>query len=142
MRPFHLAFPVVDLEKTRDFYCNILGCDIGRESAGKWIDFDLYGHQMSAHLRPTSLNSNDDSCGAVDGDAVPIPHFGVVLTMVQWRELAERLKAAEGIKWVLEPKVRFEGQAGEQATFFILDPSGNALEFKGFGSDEGIFASK
>lgn len=139
IRPFHLAFPVTDLDATRAFYRDVLGCSIGREDPGKWVDFDLHGHQMSAHLRPGPMVSGG---GAVDGDAVPIPHFGVVLTMEQWRALQDRLKGAgEAVRWVLEPKIRFEGQPGEQATLFILDPSGNALEFKGFASDEGIFAT-
>jgi uncharacterized protein len=138
IRPFHLAFPVTDLEATRVFYRDILGCRIGREDAGRWIDFDLFGHQLSAHLRPASLGNIDS--GAVDGDAVPIPHFGVVLTMEQWRALAGRLEANGQTDWVLRPKIRFEGQPGEQATLFIRDPSGNPLEFKGFASDEGLFA--
>ena len=136
-RPFHLAFPVTDLEATRTFYRDVLGCGLGREDPGNWIDFDLYGHQMSAHLRPHSLAGTET--GVVGGDAVPIPHFGVVLTMDQWTELAERLKAHADTRWVLEPKVRFKGEPGEQATMFILDPSGNPLEFKGFASDAAIF---
>lgn len=139
VRPFHLAFPVTDLEQTRTFYRDVMGCDIGREDPGKWIDFDLYGHQLSAHLRPNGLGGSDS--GAVDGDAVPIPHFGVVLTMDQWKVLADRLRADASTRWVLEPKIRFEGQPGEQATLFILDPSGNPLEFKGFASDDGLFKS-
>lgn len=139
VRPFHLAFPVTDLEQTRTFYRDVMGCNIGREDPGKWIDFDLYGHQLSAHLRPNGLGGSDS--GAVDGDAVPIPHFGVVLTTDQWKALAGRLRADSATRWVLEPKIRFEGQPGEQATLFILDPSGNALEIKGFASDEGLFQS-
>ncbi|MEW5420356.1 VOC family protein [Amorphus sp. 3PC139-8] len=138
-RPFHLAFPVTDLEETRTFYRDVLGCGIGREDPGHWIDFDLYGHQMSAHLRPTSLAG--DETGVVGGDAVPIPHFGVVLTMEQWTALADRLKANPDTRWVLEPKVRFKGETGEQATLFVLDPSGNPLEFKGFASDDALFQS-
>lgn len=137
-RPFHLAFPVTDLDLTRSFYRDVLGCAIGREDPGKWVDFDLYGHQLSAHLRPRGMNGSET--GAVDGDAVPIPHFGVVLRMDQWRQLADRLRAAGDVVWVLEPKIRFEGQPGEQATLFIKDPSGNAIEFKGFASDDGLFA--
>ncbi|HWJ87109.1 MAG TPA: VOC family protein [Pelagibacterium sp.] len=137
VRPFHLAFPVTDLEATRTFYRDVMGCRIGREKPGHWVDFDLYGHQLSAHLRPQGLG--DSETGTVDGDAVPIPHFGVVLRMDQWTALADRLKADPGTRWVLEPKIRFEGQPGEQGTMFILDPSGNPLEFKGFASDEGIF---
>ncbi|MDX5592366.1 VOC family protein [Pseudovibrio sp. SPO723] len=138
-RPFHLAFPVTDLDSTKRFYHDVLGCTVGRESPGKWVDFDLFGHQMSAHLRPQSFALNAGS-GAVDGDAVPIPHFGVVLTMEQWHALAERLKQFPEVSWILKPKVRFQGEPGEQGTFFISDPSGNALEFKGFQSDEQIFA--
>ncbi|SDR17931.1 VOC family protein [Pseudovibrio sp. Tun.PSC04-5.I4] len=138
-RPFHLAFPVDDLAKTKVFYMDILGCQQGRELADKWVDFDLYGHQMSAHLRAKS-QINLGITGNVDGDAVPVPHFGVVLEMGEWKALADRLKAAEGIDWLLEPKIRFEGKPGEQGTFFIKDPSGNALEFKAFASDSDIFA--
>ena len=140
IRPFHLAFPVKDLEATRRFYCDVMGCRQGREDR-TWIDFDLFGHQLSAHLRP-DMQAPSNECGSVDGDAVPIPHFGVVLTMPQWRELRDRLLQREHeVRWVLRPKIRFEGEPGEQATLFILDPSGNALEFKGFNSDDGIFAT-
>lgn len=139
MRPFHLAFPVTDLEATRRFYGEVMGCRIGREKAGAWIDFDLFGHQLSAHLRPAA--PSPEACGGVDGDIVPIPHFGVVLTMADWRGLAERLEADPETRWRLKPKVRFEGQAGEQATMFVLDPSGNALEFKAFADDAAIFAA-
>lgn len=139
MRPFHLAFPVTDLEATRRFYGEIMGCGIGREDPGRWIDFDLFGHQMSAHLRPAS--AEPEACGGVDGDAVPIPHFGVVLKMDDWKALAARLEAEPSIVWRLKPKIRFEGQPGEQATMFVMDPSGNALEFKGFSDDAQIFAA-
>lgn len=140
MRPFHLAFPVNDLAAAQDFYGRVLGCTAGR-STEAWADFDLYGHQLSAHLRPDWQGPGEGrGAGAVDGDAVPIPHFGVVLTMPQWHELRARLEGRDDIRWVLAPKVRFAGLPGEQATLFILDPSGNALEFKGFASDEGIFA--
>lgn len=139
MRPFHLAFPVTDLAATRAFYIGSLGCSEGR-SAPTWVDFELYGHQLSAHLRPGWRGAGADCAGAVDGDVVPIPHFGVVLDMAQWHELRLRLEAAEGIRWVLKPKIRFVGQPGEQATLFVLDPSDNALEFKGFARDESLFA--
>lgn len=139
MRPFHLAFPVTDLEATRTFYRDMLGCSIGREDPGRWIDFELFGHQLSAHLRPAA--AAPEACGGVDGDAVPIPHFGVVLTMDDWKSLAARLETEPSIEWRLKPKIRFEGQPGEQATLFVMDPSGNALEFKGFRDDEGIFAA-
>ena len=137
MTPFHLAFPVADLEETRRFYRDVLGCAIGRSSK-TWVDFDLFGHQMSAHLRPHAAAASRD--GQVDGVAVPIPHFGVVLLMEQWRELADRLEASDGIDWLEKPMVRFRGEPGEQATLFIRDPSGNALEFKGFRSLEQVFA--
>lgn len=137
MTPFHLAFPVDDLAATRAFYCDVLGCEPGRSSQ-TWFDFSLFGHQMSAHLR-TAENSAGNS-GAVDGKAVPIPHFGVVLLMDDWKALAARLEAAEGIDWIHKPMVRFVGEPGEQATLFIRDPSGNALEFKGFASLDAVFA--
>ncbi len=138
MKPFHLAFPVTDLDTTRHFYGEVLGCAMGR-SAPTWQDFDLFGHQMSAHLRPASTDGNRD--GKVDGKAVPIPHFGVVLDMESWEMLAARLKARADIEWLEEPQVRFVGEPGEQATLFIRDPSGNALEFKGFRSMESVFAT-
>ncbi|MGD9914441.1 MAG: VOC family protein [Rhizobiaceae bacterium] len=137
MTPFHLAFPVRDLDETRAFYGSVLGCAIGRSSA-TWVDFDLFGHQMSAHLRPSAAAAARD--GHVDGKAVPIPHFGVVLLMDDWQRLAEKLEAAPGIDWIERPMVRFRGEPGEQATLFIRDPSGNALEFKGFRSMEQVFA--
>ncbi len=137
MTPFHLAFPVRDLDETRRFYQDVLGCKIGRSSQ-TWVDFDLYGHQMSAHLRPTAGNADAD--GKVDGKAVPIPHFGVVLLMDAWRALADRLEANRDTDWLERPMIRFQGEPGEQATLFIRDPSGNALEFKGFSSLEQVFA--
>jgi uncharacterized protein len=135
-QPFHLAFPVHDLTAARAFYGGLLGCSEGR-SSDDWIDFDLYGHQIVAHLAP-------DECGhratsQVDGDAVPVRHFGVVLSLEAWERLAERLKAG-GTRFVIEPHVRFKGQVGEQATMFFLDPSGNALEFKAFGNPSQLFA--
>jgi uncharacterized protein len=138
--PFHLAFPIRDIEETRSFYRDVLGCAIGRESE-TWIDFDLFGHQMSGHVRPSARDAGAEGNGTVDGKAVPIPHFGAVLTMDEWRALAERLKGADGIDWLLEPQIRFEGQPGEQATLFIRDPSGNALEFKGFADMDAVFAA-
>lgn len=138
-RPFHLAFPILDIAQTKHFYCDILGCEQGRELEGKWVDFDLWGHQMSAHVRPEAFAEKPAS-GTVDGDLVPIPHFGVVLEMKEWRALADKLQAREDIDWIQHPKTRFEGQPGEQGTFFINDPSGNALEFKAFASDNDIFA--
>ena len=137
-RPFHLAFPVHDLAATRSFYAGTLGCPEGR-SAETWIDFDLYGHQIVAHLDPDAkphVVSN-----AVDGHDVPVPHFGVVLAMADWRALADRVAAA-GVAFGIEPHVRFAGQPGEQATMFFRDPSGNALEFKAFAADYMIFATE
>lgn len=132
---FHLAFPVHDLEEARAFYSGLLGCRTGRESAG-WIDFDFYGHQIVAHL-----DQNANGAGAtsrVDGDAVPVRHFGVIMAMDEWRTLANQLRAA-GVDFVIEPRVRFKDLAGEQATMFFLDPSGNALEFKAFADDAQVF---
>ena len=137
MTPFHLAFPVRDLDETRTFYGEVLGCAIGRSSA-TWVDFDLFGHQMSAHLRPQAAHAASD--GKVDGILVPIPHFGAVLLMDDWQRLAARLEARDDIDWLERPMVRFKGEPGEQATLFIRDPSGNALEFKAFADEAMIFA--
>ena len=118
MRPFHLAFPVTDLETTRSFYVDILQCNVGR-SSDQWIDFDMFGHQVVAHL----VHSNDHlATNSVDGDNVPVSHFGVVLTMDQWNQLKEHLSKFD-IKFIIEPKIRFKGEPGEQATMFFLDPS-------------------
>ena len=135
-RPFHLAFPVRDLAEARRFYGNLLECPEGR-SSNEWVDFDLHGHQIVAHLAPQECRRV--STNAVDGDAVPVLHFGVVLTMAQWERLAERLSLAR-TEFVIEPHVRFKGEVGEQATMFFLDPSGNALEFKAFADDSQLFA--
>lgn len=135
MRPFHLAFAVHDLAAARFFYGGVLGCPEGR-SSDAWIDFDLYGHQIVTHLSPSA---RDTLSNPVDGHDVPVPHFGVVLTMDQWRTLAARLEAAR-IAFDIAPYIRFEGQIGEQATMFFRDPSGNALEFKGFADDSQLFA--
>ncbi|WP_375288696.1 VOC family protein [Sphingomonas sp.] len=135
-RPFHLAFPVHDLAAARDFYGRVLGCAEGRSSA-RWIDFDLFGHQIVAHLSDTAQPA---ASNPVDGHDVPVPHFGVVLDMADWQTLAERVRAA-GIGFGIEPHVRFRGRPGEQATMFFRDPSGNALEFKAFASDDMIFAT-
>ena len=137
MTPFHLAFPVRDLDETRVFYGEVLGCAIGRSST-TWVDFDLFGHQMSAHLRPQATPAASD--GKVDGILVPIPHFGAVLLMDDWQRLAARLEARDDIDWLERPMVRFKGEPGEQATLFIRDPSGNALEFKAFADDAMVFA--
>ena len=137
MRPFHLAFPVHDLNIARDFYGRVLGCPEGR-SSDQWIDFNLFGHQIVAHL---SASAHFVTTNPVDGHDVPVPHFGVVLTMAQWHELSERLAAA-GTHFVIAPHVRFKGQAGEQATMFFYDPSGNAIEFKAFADDAMLFATE
>ena len=134
--PFHLAFPVDDLSAARRFYCELLGCREGR-SADEWVDFDLFGHQIVAHLAPESAPrrvTND-----VAGENVPVPHFGIVLAMDQWKALADRLEAA-AIEFVIAPTVRFAGQPGEQATMFLLDPAGNALEFKAMANPANLFA--
>jgi hypothetical protein len=134
---FHLAFPVTDLEKTRQFYSQQLGCTVGR-SSDRWIDFNFYGHQITAHLQPeldSSVTTN-----LVDGDRVPVRHFGVILPWEQWHDLAERLKARQ-TEFVIQPHIRFPGEVGEQATLFIQDPSGNALEFKAFQRETQIFAT-
>tara|TARA_B100001113_G_scaffold58504_1_gene44065 strand:+ start:794 stop:1207 length:414 start_codon:yes stop_codon:yes gene_type:complete len=136
MRPFHLAFPVDNLATTREFYTEILGCKEGR-SSDRWIDFDMYGHQVVAHLID---KVEDVQTNSVDGDDVPASHFGVILEMQQWNELSERLKEL-GTKFIIEPHIRFKGEAGEQATMFFLDPCGNALEFKAFNDDKQIFAT-
>ena len=134
MRPFHLAFPVNDLEKTREFYTNALRCDVGRSSE-RWIDFDMYGHQVVAHLVD---NVSTAQTNLVDGDNVPASHFGVILEMDDWNALAKRLKDS-GIRFIIEPHTRFKGEPGEQATMFFLDPCGNALAFKAFNDDNRIF---
>lgn len=134
---FHLAFPVHDLGAARDFYGTVLGCPEGR-SAHDWVDFDLFGHQIVAHHAPGERNSNHTN--AVDGDDVPVPHFGLLLDPAQWQTLADRLVEA-GITFVIEPHTRFAGEVGEQSTMFLLDPSGNALEFKAFADENQIFAT-
>ena len=136
LRPFHVAFPVDDISAARSFYGDILGCPEGR-SAESWVDFDLYGHQIVAHLAPKG--DRVAASNPVDGDHVPVPHFGVVLTMAAFDVLAERLKQA-GTSFVIEPHIRFKGEAGEQATMFLLDPAGNALEFKAFADLGQLFA--
>jgi extradiol dioxygenase family protein len=135
-RPFHLAFPVHDLEAARGFYGGLLGCPEGR-SADEWVDFDFFGHQIVAHLAPgmePRKHSNE-----VDGHDVPVPHFGAVLPMAQWQALADKLRGA-GVVFVVEPNIRFEGQPGEQATMFLLDPSGNAIEIKAMRDPAKLFA--
>lgn len=134
--PFHLAFPVDDLAAARDFYGNLLGCSEGRSSP-EWVDFNFYGHQIVAHLAPGEAGAGP--ANAVDGHGVPVRHFGVVLSMAQWQEAAERLTAA-GVDFIIEPYIRFKGEPGEQATMFFLDPSGNAIEMKAFADIGNLFA--
>ncbi len=136
MKPFHLAFPVHDLAAARGFYGDLLGCPEGRSSP-EWVDFDLFGHQVVAHLAPEQCTVA--ATNAVDGDNVPVRHFGVVLGMSEWHSLAQRLQAVS-TKFVIEPHIRFKGQPGEQATMFFMDPSGNALEFKAFADLSQLFA--
>ena len=135
LRPFHLAFPVRDLTEARRFYGDLLGCPEGR-SAEDWVDFDFFGHQLVAHLAPVAERT---ASNPVDGHDVPVPHFGVVLTMADWQALAERLTAA-GLDFAIPPHIRFRGEAGEQATMFFRDPSGNAIEIKGFADLGQLFA--
>ncbi|MBA3879698.1 MULTISPECIES: VOC family protein [Sphingomonas] len=135
-RPFHLAFPVHDLAAARAFYGGLLGCEEGRCS-DHWVDFNLFGHQIVAHLSPKAAPAHHNP---VDGKDVPVPHFGVVLTMADWEKLAARLTEA-GIDFPIPPHIRFKGEIGEQATMFFRDPSGNALEFKAFADDAMIFAN-
>jgi hypothetical protein len=134
IQPFHLAFPVHDLEQARAFYAGLLGCPTGRESK-EWIDFDLYGHQIVAHLAPKEAAATTNK---VDGKDVPVRHFGVILEWDQWEKLADRLN--KKVKFIIEPGIRFKGQVGEQATMFFKDPSGNALEFKAFKDRSRLFA--
>ena len=136
LRPFHLAIPVSNIEKARDFYGNVLGFEEGRSSE-KWIDWNFYGHQLVTHEDKTMQNNNVHN--PVDGQQVPIPHFGVVLSIDDWNPLAEKLKSI-GTKFLIEPYTRFKGEPGEQATLFFLDPFGNALEFKAFNNLENLFA--
>ena len=130
LTPFHLAIPVVDLPSSRQFYGELLGCPEGR-SAEQWVDFNLFGHQVVCHVQEKAGEEKIVGSNPVDGHEVPIPHFGVVLEMEVWKELAEKLKSA-GVNFVIEPYLRFEGEPGEQGTMFLLDPSGNAVEFKAF----------
>ena len=135
--PFHLALPVHDLEAAEHFYVHVLGAGVGRVDPGHWLDLNLGGHQVSLHLKPEACASV--ATNAVDGDAVPVRHFGLVLPMPAWRTLAARLEEAQ-VDLIVPPKVRFAGQAGEQATLFVRDPSGNALEFKSFADKRALFA--
>jgi len=134
--PFHLAFPVNDLAASRRFYVELLGCPEGR-SSDEWIDFDLHGHQIVAHLAPEAVRVRAGN--RVDGEDVPVPHFGIVLPMEEWKTLASRLEDA-GVEFVIAPAIRFKGESGEQATMFFLDPAGNALEFKAMANPGKLFA--
>lgn len=138
--PFHLAIPVDDLDAARAFYGELFGCAEGR-SAAHWVDFDFFGHQLVCHLAPAPAGAVHHN--PVDGDEVPVPHFGVVLPMDDWAALAERLRRRlpeRGLAFVIEPRVRFRGEPGEQGTFFLRDPAGNALEFKAFADPARLFA--
>jgi len=136
MHPFHLAFPVTDLDEARQFFVGVLGCREGR-SASRWVDFDFYGHQISAHLRP-SVDGSDRN--AVDGDAVPVRHFGLILPFEEWEQLRDHLTRC-GAEFLIEPKIRFRGKPGEQGTMFVRGPSGNAVEFKTFKDQSRVFAT-
>lgn len=136
--PFHLAFAVRDLDQAREFYVGVLGCGVGRE-ADTWIDFDFWGHQVVAHIDRSEGGGGDKLTSQVDGKNVPAPHFGVVLGWDEWHQLRDKLDAA-GLEFIVGPYVRFEGQPGEQATMFVRDPSGNALEFKSFKDMGQLFA--
>ena len=138
IQPFHLAFPVRDLEEARRFYVDMIGCGVGREDTS-WIDFDFYGHQVVAHVVDGDEWSTPQN--SVDGHQVPSRHFGVVLEWDDWQVLADRLKAAD-VAFLIEPYIRFEGEPGEQGTLFFLDPSGNALEFKSFRNPDQLFATE
>ena len=135
LEPFHLAFPVHDLSEAKEFYTKILGCSLGRSSE-HWIDFNLFGHQVVAHLKPDELSKTKTS--DVDNKQVPVRDFGIVLEWEKWHEFSENLKQ-KGVKFLIEPYIRFKGEVGEQATMFFLDPSGNALEFKSFKDPEMLF---
>ena len=138
LSPFHLAIPVHDLPAARAFYGETFGLAEGRSST-HWVDFDFYGHQLVIHEHPKTSSQEQAHTNAVDGHDVPVPHFGIVLSWAEWEALAERLKAA-GTKFVIEPYIRFKGEVGEQATMFLFDPCGNALEFKAFKDIGQLFA--
>ncbi|NVJ92808.1 MAG: VOC family protein [Methylocystaceae bacterium] len=138
IQPFHLAIPVYDLDAARTFYRDVFGLAEGR-SSDMWVDFNFYGHQLVIHQHPKTSSQENAHTNAVDGHDVPVPHFGIVLEWQQWEDLAARLKA-HNIKFVIEPYIRFKGQVGEQATMFLYDPCGNALEFKSFKDMSQLFA--
>ena len=137
LSPFHLAFPVNDIEATRKFYTEVIGCSVGRQ-AERWIDFNFFGHQISAHLVDDLQSVATNS---VDGESVPSRHFGLVLNWDKWHELVDKLNNNK-MDYLIEPTIRFKGEVGEQATLFILDPSANALEFKSFKDPEKLFADE
>ena len=137
LRPFHLALPVTDLAAAEAFYCGLLGCGKGR-TASRWIDLDFFGHQVTLHL--IDAGAAEAPTNPVDGDSVPARHFGMVLDMDDWRSLADRLEQ-ESCKFLISPRIRFAGEVGEQATLFIIDPSGNALEFKSFADPTQLFST-
>lgn len=137
MTPFHVAIPVYDVELARAFYRDVIGCPEGR-SDEKWVDFDMYGHQFVIHYKPKD-STTENHTNEVDGHNVPVPHYGVVLEWEDWEALADKLKS-HNVKFVIEPYIRFKGQAGEQATMFFMDPCGNALEFKAFKDINMMFA--
>ncbi len=136
LHPFHLAIPVLNIAETRRFYVELLGCKVGRE-AERWIDFDFFGHQVSAHVRPDEISQI--LTNPVDGEQVPVRHFGIVMNWEDWQAFRERLNSM-GMEYLIKPTIRFKDKAGEQATLFIRDPSGNALEFKSFKNNANLFA--
>lgn len=136
LQPFHLAIPVDDLDAASAFYCDLLGCDTGR-TASRWIDLNFFGHQVTLHLVDAASILSDSN--AVDGDTVPVRHFGIVMSSNKWQALAARLKAAN-TAFLIAPRVRFKGETGEQSTLFVRDPAGNALEFKSFADPSRLFA--
>jgi len=135
IRPFHLAFPVYDIKETVEWYTNILGCSVGRQSE-KWVDFNFHGHQISAHKIESKLDQSNTN--PVDGHNIPSRHFGLIMLMNEWKALTQKLRTNK-IAFIIEPNIRFKNQKGEQATLFIQDPSGNVLEFKAFENDNMIF---
>ena len=138
MKTFHLAFPITDINASIEFYTQYLGCKLGRQ-AERWVDLNFFGHQLSLHLSDNKKNT-DHCSNVVDGDEIHVPHFGAVLEKPAWEALHQKLKNG-GIEFRLEPKIRFEGETGEQGTFFVKDPAGNTLEFKFFNSTDDIFAT-
>ena len=136
LRPFHLAIPITDIHQAHNWYTNILDCTVGRQSE-EWVDFNFFGHQLVAHL--VSVKEDGTSTNPVDGEDVPSRHFGIIMQIEDWKGLIQHLKEKK-IKFLIQPQIRFKGKAGEQSTFFILDPFGNALEFKAFQNDSQIYS--